>query len=60
MEYCRVTESEDRDNPQISSNDAKQKHKQKKHRKTNKEVNKFSGPDGLYCTPALVECSLAQ
>ena len=40
MEYCKVTESEGRDNPQISNNDAKQKHKQKKDRRTKKQINK--------------------
>ena len=39
-EYCNMTESEGKDNRQIGSNDAKQKDKQKKHRKTKKGVNK--------------------
>ena len=39
-EYCNMTDSEGEENPQINSNDSKQKHKQKKHRKTKKGVNK--------------------
>ena len=39
-EYCNMTESEGKYNPQMSSNGAKEKHKQNKHMKTKKGVNK--------------------
>ena len=39
-EYYNLTESEGEEIPQINSNDSKQKHKQKKQRKTKKGVNK--------------------
>ena len=38
--YCNMTESEGKEHPQVNRNDSKQKHKQKKQRKTKKGVNK--------------------